>query len=88
MPILTLILAIAVIMLNIAALVLSSVSVTVTQVQLVSIPAAIAGLVIVGILTPFAYFFKKDILCRISFFIDTVSLAIAIVAVAVGFSVL
>ncbi|MCH5156216.1 MAG: hypothetical protein J1F69_06365 [Clostridiales bacterium] len=87
-PIITLCLAALTILLNISALICACASRTAPQVKLISIPISIVGLVTVMILTPFAFLFKKDILCKISFYIDLASLAIAITAVAVAFSVL
>lgn len=85
-PIITLCLAVAVILLNAVALMCAIISFWAAPLKLIAIPAAIVGLVIVTIQTPLAFLFKKDILCKISFFIDLVSLLIAISAVAVGFS--
>lgn len=85
-PIITLCLAIATAALNVIALICACLSLSAPQVMLVSIPTAITGLVAAAVFTPFAFLFKKDILCKISFFIDIASLAVAIVAVAVAFS--
>lgn len=87
-PIITLCLAIATAALNIIALICAGVSLSAPQVKLISIPTAIAGLVAAAVLTPFAFLFKKDILCKISLYIDIVSLVLSITAVAVAFSVL
>lgn len=87
-PIITLCLAIVTAALNVIALICAFVSLSVQQVKLISIPTAIAGLVAVCVLTPFAILFKKDILCKISMYMDLVSLVVAITAVAVAFSVL
>ena len=85
-PIITLCLAIAAIALNISALICACVSSNVPIAQLISTPTAIIGLVVVMLLTPFAYLFKKDVLCKISFYIDLASLALAIAAVTVAFA--
>lgn len=87
-PIITLCLAIATILLNATALVCACVSSAAKIAKLVSVPTAIVGLVTVCVLTPFAFLFKKDILCKISFFIDLVSLCLSIAAVSVAFAVL
>lgn len=87
-PIITLCLAIVTAALNVIALICACVSLYATQVKLVSIPTAIVGLDSICILTPFAFLFKKDILCKISLYIDLVSLAVAITAVAIAFSAL
>lgn len=85
-PIITLCLAVAVALLNAVALMCAIISISAAPVQLIALPTAIVGLVLVTILTPLAFLFKKDILCKISFFIDLASLLLAIAAVAVGFS--
>ena len=87
-PIITMCLAIITAALNVIALVCACVSLYVPQVTLISIPTAIVGLVSACILTPFAFLFKKDILCRISLYIDLVSLAVAVTAVSIAFSAL
>ena len=84
-PIITLCLAIAAIALNITALICSCVSSSVPIAQLISTPIAIIGLVVAMVLTPFAFLFKKDILCKISFYIDLGALALSIAAVTVAF---
>lgn len=85
-PILTLLLAVATIILNIAAIICAGLSHSVAQIRLIAIPTSIVGLAMAGLLTPFAYFFKKAILCKISFYIDIASLIVAIAAVAVAFT--
>ncbi|MDE6028827.1 MAG: hypothetical protein K2F90_00720 [Clostridiales bacterium] len=87
-PIITLCLAIAVAALNAIALICACVALYAPQVKLISIPTAIAGLVAICFLAPFAFLFKKDILCKIALYIDLVSLAVAITAVAIAFSAL
>ncbi|MDE6201362.1 MAG: hypothetical protein K2M47_05760 [Clostridiales bacterium] len=87
-PIITLCLAIATAALNLIALICAFVSLSAPNVKLISIPTAIAGFVAAATLTPFAFLFKKDILCKISTYIDLASFVLAIVAVAVAFSVL
>lgn len=87
-PIITLCLAIAAIALNVTALICACVANGVPIAQLISTPTAIVGLVVAMALTPFAFLFKKDILCKISLYIDLVSLAIAIAAVCVAFAAL
>ncbi|MDE7107067.1 MAG: hypothetical protein K2O39_01955 [Clostridiales bacterium] len=87
-PIITLCLAVITAALNIIALICACVALYTPQVKLVSIPTAIVGLVAVAVLTPFALLFKKDILCKIALYIDLVSLAVAIAAVAIAFSAL
>lgn len=85
-PIITLCLAIITVTLNVVALICACTSRYAPQVKLISIPTAIAGLVSICFFTPFAFLFKKDILCKIALYIDLVSLAVAITAVAVAFS--
>ena len=87
-PVITLLLAAMTLLLNIAALICASISPAVPSVAVVAVPASIAGLVAACLFTPFAYMFKKDILCKISMYMDLVSLFLAIAAVSVGFSVL
>lgn len=79
-------LAIAAIALNVTALICACVSSSVPLARAVSTPIAIIGLVVAMVLAPFAYLFKKDILCKISLFIDLASLALAIAAVTVAFA--
>ncbi|MDE7405889.1 MAG: hypothetical protein K2M89_03325 [Clostridiales bacterium] len=87
-PIITLCLAIITAALNVIALICACMSLYAPQVKLISIPTAIVGLVAICFLTPFAFLFKKDILCKIALYIDLVSLAVAITAVAIAFSAL
>ena len=87
-PIITLCLAIAAAALSVIALICACASSAVSLAKIVAVPTAIVGLVVEIVLTPFAYLFKKDILCKISFFIDVASLAVAIAAVSVAFAVL
>ncbi|MDE6618215.1 MAG: hypothetical protein K2K13_04250 [Clostridiales bacterium] len=87
-PIITLCLAIATATLNVAAIICACMSLYASQVKLISIPIAIVGLVLICFFAPFAFLFKKDILCKIALYIDLVSLAVAIAAVAIAFSAL
>ena len=87
-PIITICLAVMTIALNVIALICACVSGSVPLAKLVSVPTAIVGLVAATLLTPFAFLFQKDILCKISFFIDLASLALAIAAVSVAVTVL
>ena len=84
-PIITLCLAIAATALNIMALICACASSAVSLAKIIAAPTAIVGLVAEIALTPFAFLFKKDILCKISFYIDSASLAMAIAAVTVVF---
>lgn len=85
-PIITLCLAVLAIILNVIAFVCVIIACSVSQIGLIAIPLAIIGMVAAGFLTPFAYIFRKDVLCKIAFFMDAASLALAVTAVIVGFS--
>lgn len=85
-PVITLILAIATLILNIASLILICVSFTMPLLWIFFVTPTLVGLVTVIILTPFAFLFKKDILCKIAFFIDLVSLAVAVTSVILMYS--
>ena len=87
-PILTLCLSALIILLCTAALTCAILSCNVPAVSIIALPLSIVGLVGSIMLAPLSFLFKKDILCRISFFINLVSLAVAIAAVSVGFSAL
>ena len=87
-PILTLSLAVATFLLALAATICATIALSVPQVGLIAVPTSIVGLVAATFFTPFAYLFKKSLLCRIAFFVDLVSLALAVAAVAVAFSAL
>lgn len=85
-PIITLGFSALTILLCIAALTCAVISCFVPAVSIVALPFSIVGLVSASILAAMSFLFKKDILCRISFFVNIIALAVAICAISVGFS--
>ncbi len=86
-PIITLCLSALILLLCAAALACACISCNVPAVSIVALPFSIIGLVCAMVFAPISFLLKKDVLCKISFFINIVSLSVAIVAVSVGFSV-
>lgn len=79
-PILSLCLAILTAVLSVVALIAVIASITADFAKLVSLPTAIVCFVASAVFGGFAFMFKKDILCRIAFFIDLGAFTLSVVA--------
>ncbi len=64
------------------------ISTQVSEVRLIAIPVVIVGLTVSTLLTPFAFIFKKDTLCKISFFIDITAFILSVISVTIWLAAL
>ncbi|MBD5132771.1 MAG: hypothetical protein HDT28_09355 [Clostridiales bacterium] len=82
-PIITICLAVGFAAISVCGLALISAAVTASEVKLVAVPTLIIGLTLAFIHTPISFFFKKDRLCFISFFIDLAALSVSLVSLTI-----
>ena len=87
-PILCISVACMTAVLAVMALIAVCASITTNFAVLVSVPAAIISFVLSTVNTAFAFLFKKDILCRIAFFIDLAAFVLSVVSVIIWLAVL
>lgn len=82
-PFLSLIIAAIVLVISGMGLVAVCIAVNTRAVALLAIPTVITGTVLAALCTPLSYMFRRDILCRIAFFIDLAALVIGAAGIVV-----
>lgn len=87
-PVLTLCVAAIVLTTSVIGIITVSITVSVRQLIMVSVPTAIIGLSLSALCAPLAFYFKRDILCFIAFWIDLAAFILSAISVTIWLAVL